>query len=98
MSSWFSHFERRRWLALALLLAGAGLAFLSPWHALPALALAALLLVLPAASGRQEFEALNGLLKKVKDGELVHRMPRSIADPLLDEIRININSSLDQTE
>jgi len=98
MSSWFSHFEQRRWLALALLLAGAGLTFLSPWYALPALALAALLLVLPAASGRREFEALNGLLQKVKDGELVHRMPRSIADPLLDEIRININSSLDQTE
>ena len=98
MNSWFSRFEQRRWLILALSLLGAGLAFLSPWYALPCAFAAALLLVLPASSGRQDSVALNELLKKARDGELVHRLPRSFDDALLDEIRININSSLDQTE
>jgi methyl-accepting chemotaxis protein len=62
------------------------------------LSLAALLLVLPAPSGRKDLDSVNDLLKKAKDGELVHRLPRSVDDALLDEIRININSSLDQTE
>ena len=98
MNSWFSHFDKRRWPLLILVLAGAGLAFLDPLYALPALLLAALLLVLPAASRQERLKELNALMDKVQSGLLVERMPRSIDDPQLDAIRISINSALDQTE
>ena len=98
MKNWFSRSEQRRWLVLVLLLAGAGLGFLGPWHALAPLLIATLLLFLPAASGKDELNELNALLKKVKDGWLGSRLPRSSPDPVLDGIRININSTLDQTE
>ncbi len=98
MNSWFSHFDKRRWPLLILVLAGAGLAFLDPLYALPALLLTALLLVLPAASRQERLKELNALMDKVQNGLLVERMPRSIDDPQLDAIRISINSALDQTE
>ncbi|MBS1190484.1 MAG: methyl-accepting chemotaxis protein [Rhodocyclaceae bacterium] len=98
MNNWFSRFERRRWLVLGLLAAGAGLVFVGPWQALAPLVAAALLLALPAAGGGNELDELNGLLKKVGNGELVSRLPRSYTDPALERIRVNINSSLDQTE
>jgi methyl-accepting chemotaxis protein len=98
MSSWFSRFEARRWPVFVLVLAGAGLSFLDPWFALAPLALAALLLLLPAAARQSRLKELNELMDKVQAGRLVHRMPESIDDPLLDAIRLSINSSLDQTE
>jgi methyl-accepting chemotaxis protein len=98
MKNWFSRFEGRRWPVLALLLAGAGLAFLSPWYALAALLPAVLLLALPAAGGGKELEEIDALFQKIRDGELMSRLPRAYADPVLEKIRVNVNSSLDQTE
>jgi methyl-accepting chemotaxis protein len=99
MSSWFLHFEKRRWLVLLLVLAGAGLLFINQWYALAPLAVAAVLQVLPgAAEQKSRLHDFNALLKKVCDGYLNFRLPESFSDPLLEEIRVNINSSLDQTE
>lgn len=98
MKNWFSHFEQRRWFILVLLLAGAGLSFAGPWLALAPLLAAALLLLLPASSGKGKLNELNALLKKVKDGWLGSRLPQSSPDPIQEEIRVNINASLDQTE
>jgi methyl-accepting chemotaxis protein len=97
MKSWFSHFEKRRWIAVVLLLLAVGLTFLSPWYALAASLPTLLLLVLPEAGG-DKFEEIDTLMNKVKDGQLVSRLPHSYDDPVLDHIRVNINSSLDQTE
>lgn len=98
MKNWFSRFEQRRWFILVLLLAGAGLSFAGPWLALAPLLAAALLLLLPASSGKGKLNELNALLKKVKDGWLGSRLPQSNPDPIQEEIRINLNASLDQTE
>ncbi|MBN9424628.1 MAG: chemotaxis protein [Candidatus Accumulibacter sp. 66-26] len=98
MSNWFSHSDGRRALAIVFLLAGAGLGFLDPWYALPALLVAALLLALPHATSNQALGEINALLARAKDGQLTHRLPHSLNDPVLDAIRININASLDQTE
>ena len=98
MKNWFSHFEQRRWFILVLLLAGAGLGFVGPWFALAPLLAAALLLLLPASSGKDKLNELNALLKKVKDGWVGSRLPQSYPDPVQDEIRINLNACLDQTE
>jgi len=97
MKNWFSHSEQRRWPTLVLLVAGAGLGFLGPWYALPPLFLAALLMALPSADGK-ELDEINLVLQKVRDGELMSRLPRAYDDPHLESIRVNINSSLDQTE
>lgn len=97
MKSWFSHFEQRRWIAVVLLLVAGGLSFVDHWYALAAWLPAVILLVLPAAKGNR-LDGLDQLMSKVKDGELVFRLPESYEDPLLEHIRININSSLDQTE
>lgn len=98
MKSWFSHFEQRRWIAVALLLLAAGLVFVDRWYALAALFPALVLLVLPAATQRNSLQDLDALLDKVKDGQLGARLPRAYDDPILENIRINLNSSLDQTE
>ncbi|HJW24639.1 MAG TPA: methyl-accepting chemotaxis protein [Rhodocyclaceae bacterium] len=97
MNNWFSRSDRRRWPVLLLVAIGGGLAFLGPWHALVPLALAAVLLALPAADGK-ELAEINVVLQKVRDGELMSRLPRAYADPSLERIRVSINSSLDQTE
>lgn len=98
MKNLFSRFEQRRWLVLVLILAAAGIGFIGPWYAFASLLLAAFLLILPAGSGGGDFDEINALLDKVKDGSLVSRLPRSCADPALERLRININSTLDQTE
>ncbi len=97
MKSWFSHFEQRRWGAVVLLLLAAGLIFVDHWYALAALLPTLFLLVWPAGQGNR-LDGLDQLMSKVKDGELGSRLPESYEDPLLEHIRININSSLDQTE
>lgn len=98
MSSWFLHFEKRRWLVLILLLGGGGLLFVDQWYALGPIGLAALLLLLPGAAEQNRLNDFNDLLKKVCDGHLNYRLPQSFDDQVLEEIRVNINSSLDQTE
>jgi methyl-accepting chemotaxis protein len=50
-------------------------------------------------SNDQAFLAeLEQLLKRYGEGSLVGRQPKEISDPVLDSIRINLNSVLDQTE
>lgn len=98
MKSWFSHFERRRWLAVVLLLVAAGLGFMGPWHALAPLALAVVLLALPGGGDGHELDEIKALTQKIKDGRLEARLPRCYADAALEEIRVNLNSALDQTE
>ena len=98
MSSWFLHFEKRRWLVLLLLLVAAALGFVNQWYALAAVGVAVILLLLPAPSAESRLSDFNGLLQKVCDGQLTHRLPESYSDQVLEEIRVNLNSSLDQTE
>ena len=76
MKSWFSHFEKRRWIAAVLLLIAVGLTFLSPLYALIAALPTLLLLVLPEAGG-DSFEEIDVLMSKVKDGQLGSRLPHS---------------------
>ncbi len=93
-----SHFDWTRRLAFVLTLTGGGLGFLSPLHALPALILAALLLLWPATPAKGNSDELNELLKRVKDGWLGDRLPHANPDPIQEEIRVNLNAALDQTE
>lgn len=98
MSNWFSLSKHRRWLSLLCLAGGIGLSFINPFMALIPLLITGFLISLPNTSEKNVIHQVNGLLKKVKNGHLVSRLPESFADPVLDELRININSSLDQTE
>ncbi len=98
MKSLSSRFDRRH-AAVLLALAGAGLAFLTPWAALAAAVLAAVLLLRPAAAGGQSpLAQLNQLARDIGRGELKERLPRAFADPVLESIRVDLNSALDQTE
>ncbi|HEX8963028.1 MAG TPA: methyl-accepting chemotaxis protein [Rhodocyclaceae bacterium] len=89
--------SERRYAALVLVALGAGLAFWTPWAALPALLLAMAALLLPAG-GRTSLHDLDELLAKSRDGELVGRLAHAVEDPTLESIRRNLNSVLDQTE
>ncbi|MBI4985346.1 MAG: chemotaxis protein, partial [Rhodocyclales bacterium] len=97
MKSWFSHSERRPWPTVVLLLLAAGLGFLGPWQALLPLALAVVLVARPAGGGHA-LDELKSLTQSIKDGRLEARLARSYADAGLEEIRVNLNSALDQTE
>ncbi len=87
----------RRYAALGLVALGAGLAFWTPWAALPALLLAMLALLLPQGGG-SSLQGLNDLLARSRDGELVGRLAHTVKDPTLEAIRVSLNSVLDQTE
>src|SRR5512133_3392778 len=96
MNNSSSRFEQR-YIAAALILIGIGLAFWTPWAALPAL-LVAMLLLLFTGKAKSSLHDLDELLAKSGDGVLVARMPHAVADPTLESIRRNLNSVLDQTE
>ena len=98
MNSLFSRSERRRWIACALVLLGAGGAFLGPLHALAALLGAIVVLLWPAGTATSPLTDLDRLLTAFSDGRLVERLPRAYAEPRLEQIRRHLNSSLDQTE
>jgi methyl-accepting chemotaxis protein len=87
----------RRYAALGLVALGAGLAFWTPWAALPALLLAMVSLMLPE-SGRSSLQGLDELLARSRDGDLVGRLAHTVEDPTLESIRRNLNAVLDQTE
>lgn len=94
-----SSFHSRRLPLLILLLLAAGLAFVSPWAVVGALAFALLLLLWPdASSSPDDLAKIDGVLKKVVGGQLVARLPHAMANPTLEAIRVNLNSVLDQTE
>jgi len=87
-------------LSVLLLVIAAALAFFEPWACALALVIAALLVLFGGQSGgsRNDLEQFDQLLKKVNKGELVNRLPQTLDDPVLNAIRINLNSVLDQTE
>ena len=87
-------------LSVLLLVIAAALAFFEPWACVLALAVAALLVIFGGQSSgsRNDLEQFDQLLKKVNNGELVNRLPQTLDDPVLNAIRISLNSVLDQTE
>jgi len=91
-----SRFERR-YAALGLIALGVGLAFWTPWAALPALLLAMLALLFPEG-GQSSLHDLDELLARSGEGVLVKRLAHTVQDPTLESIRCNLNSVLDQTE
>lgn len=88
----------RQWLtALLLVVAAAGLW----WHPAVVLVCLGLLLVinfLPQSASTADLGPLKALLDRAQQGELVARNPQTVRDPVLDAIRVNLNSVLDQTE
>ncbi|KAB2965039.1 methyl-accepting chemotaxis protein [Zoogloea sp.] len=89
---------KREWALAALIAAAAGLAFVSPWAALPALLPALVLSLMPNRGATGELDRFDALLRQVGKGELGGRLPHRLADPTLESIRVNLNSALDQTE
>ena len=94
-----SPFELRHF-GIVLVVAGAGLAFWTPWAALAALVLALILLLAPAggSGGNSRLDDLDRVLGLAGDGILVHRLPHGVTDARIESIRNNLNSVLDQTE
>ena len=98
MKHWFSRFNRQ-YGALALVLAGLGVAFWSPYAAIAPLLLAVALLATPFhAHSSGDASDVKRLLDQVVQGKLAGRLPRTFSDPVLESIRVSINSLLDQTE
>lgn len=97
MKNWFSPFKRKLLLAFLLVLTG-GLGFVSAWAAVGAVMAALLVLVIPAGESKANLAKVDELLGKVGNGQLVERLPHAMDDPLLEAIRVNLNSVLDQTE
>ncbi len=97
MKSLSSRFERRH-LALVAVVAAAALAFWTPWATLAACVVAAAALLLPAVRGDGPLNQLDALMNEVGEGRLQDRLPREFADPVLESIRVDLNSALDQTE
>lgn len=97
MKNWFSPFKRKASLALLLLLIG-GLAFVSAWAVAGGVIAALVLLLAPASASRADLAKVEDLLRKVGTGQLVGRLPHTLDDPVLEAIRVNLNSVLDQTE
>lgn len=88
-----------RKLLLAALLAGAaGVAFVSPWGVPVVLGVALLALFWPTSASAGDLPKIDALLQQVGAGELVGRLPHAMNDPMLETIRVNLNSVLDQTE
>jgi methyl-accepting chemotaxis protein len=96
MNNSSSRFELR-YVATGLVAVGAGLAFWTPWAALPALLIAMLVLLL-SKNGGSSLQGLDDVLSRSRDGILVNRLAHTVQDPTLESIRRNLNSVLDQTE
>lgn len=90
---------KSRLLIGGLVIACGVAAFWSPWLSAAIALMALIALCLPSASGSDaSLQQLNELLLNVGQGNLQHRLPRSFKDPVLEQIRVNLNSALDQTE
>lgn len=98
MKNLFSRFDRRL-LAPGLIGLGMVAAFWSQWAALVPLAGAIAILILrPSGAQARQLHDVDALLQQIVAGKLVARLPRAFDDPLLESIRVNLNSALDQTE
>jgi len=86
-------------IGAVLLIAAAALAPIWPWASVGVLAVALVGLFLAGSGGGNDaLTEFDQLLQKISKGELVHRIPHTLDDPVLNQIRINLNSALDQTE
>ena len=97
MKSSSSPFDRRAAILVLLVAAAAG-AFWSPWLAVGAAALACIVVFLPGGAGKAPIGEIQKLLQEVGAGQLGRRLPHAYTDPVLDAMRVDINSALDQTE
>lgn len=89
-----------RHIATALIFGGFAASFWQPWAALP-LVLVAIALIYGQKNGSKNQAALQEieqLLKATSEGCLQARLPLAYHDPVLESIRVNLNSQLDQTE
>lgn len=96
MKNSFSRFNGRLLAGIFIVLGGVA-AFWSPWAVVACLT-PALIFALWPQSNISPLQELDTLLKRSSDGDLVSRMPNAIKDPILESIRVNLNSVLDQTE
>ena len=97
MKSLSFHFERRYLIAL-LIIGGAGGSFWMPIAGLVPLAIALLLTLLHSNAKSTELEDLGQLMSQVGEGNLGSRMVHKLSNPIIESIRIDTNSALDQTE
>jgi methyl-accepting chemotaxis protein len=98
MPNSFSHFKRPAGVSALLAISAAG-AFWSPWVAAIACPLAIIWLFLPqGTSSNSPTQQVDKLLRQIGQGNLQHRLPRAFDEPMLESIRVNLNSALDQTE
>jgi methyl-accepting chemotaxis protein len=93
-----SSFPFRR--VLLALLIGLGLAagYFAAWAPVFFLVPALVLVLWFEGSTQTPLTELDGLLQQVGQGKLIGRMPHSLNAPMLESIRVNLNSVLDQTE
>jgi methyl-accepting chemotaxis protein len=99
MPNWFSPFKQR--LFAALIVVGAGICtFWSPWACASLATAAVVILLLPSGSDANQgaMRDLDRLLQEIGQGHLQHRLPHAFRDPVLESMRVNLNSALDQTE
>jgi methyl-accepting chemotaxis protein len=97
MSNSSFRFEGRH-AGLILVVLAMPLGFVAPWAPIIPLVLALPLLLSRGGGSAPVLESLDQVLTQSRDGNLVHRLPHEIGDPVLDSIRVNLNSVLDQTE
>ena len=97
MKSLSFHFERRYLIAL-LIITGAGVSLWMPLAGLVPLALALLLTLFQNSAHQTELADLGHLMNQVGDGNLGSRMTHKLSNPMIESIRIDTNSALDQTE
>lgn len=96
MKSWFS--RSRFFVAGVFITLGMLAAFYSPWLSVLLLSPALILTIWPVRPHQAELAALDAVLTRVSQGEMVERLPNAFDDPRLESIRVNLNSVLDQTE
>ncbi|UCV03538.1 methyl-accepting chemotaxis protein [Dechloromonas denitrificans] len=82
------------------LLIGLGLAagYFAAWAPVVFLVPALVLVFRLDGAAQTPLTELDGLLQQIGQGKLTGRMPHSLGAPMLESIRVNLNSVLDQTE
>ncbi len=90
----------RRYIALVLIAAGFVAAFWLPWASLPFLVMALIAIFSQgnAANDQRPLDDIAKLFEAAGSGELVHRLPQQFKSDTVENIRVNVNSMLDQTE
>lgn len=89
---------KRRYLIAVLIVTGAGVTFWLPLAGVIPLVAALVLTLLPGNGTRSGIADLGRLMNQVGEGKLGSRMPHELNDTVIESIRIDTNSALDQTE